>query len=70
MSIANVGSIDRVIRFIGGAGLVSVPFWSSVELSSLPGIAAIIVGAVFLVTSLISFCPLYSLIGFRTRPRD
>ena len=56
----NVGNLDRAIRFILGAILLSLPFigivggWTTI---------AAIIGAVLLVTSVFSFCPLYRVLG-------
>ncbi|OIO66244.1 MAG: DUF2892 domain-containing protein [Zetaproteobacteria bacterium CG_4_9_14_3_um_filter_49_83] len=61
---ANVGGIDRILRGVVGAALILAGL--------LAGIAepwnwvAVGAGAVFVLTSLIKFCPLYPLLGFNT----
>ncbi len=59
----NVGAVDRIARLVIGVGLVvaaviGAQFW----------LAA--VASVLIVTALISFCPLYHLVGIRTCPND
>ena len=71
MSFKNVGSLDRTIRMMSGAiFLALVILGTIVELSSPIGIMAIIAGVVLLATGFLSFCPLYSVLGLRTRKND
>ncbi|MEL6978184.1 MAG: DUF2892 domain-containing protein [Pseudomonadota bacterium] len=64
----NVGSIDRVLRLALGALLIIAPF----VIAGAPfdqqivGVGAMVVGAVLMLTALVSFCPLYRIIGLRT----
>ena len=70
--MTNVGSLDRILRFILGAVLLASPF--------LPPFAAVFaglgfvkfavaaVGIVMLVTATIRVCPIYTLLGIRTGP--
>ncbi len=54
---ANMGSIDRIIRII-----VALIFFTLTLTGIVEGIAAtvlVILGAIFLLTSAVSFCPLY-----------
>jgi hypothetical protein len=53
----NMGTIDRIIRILLAAVVVILYFAGSIS-----GVAAIIFGilaVVFIITSLIGFCPLY-----------
>lgn len=60
----NMGSIDKIIRlFI--AAVISILFLTHI-ISGTLGIILLVVSSVFLLTSLISFCPLYTFIGFNT----
>lgn len=62
----NVGTIDRVLRIIVGAGLIA---WA---LGLLPGVAASPwgwIGIVPLATALMGTCPAYSVLGISTCPR-
>ncbi|RMH61938.1 MAG: DUF2892 domain-containing protein [Zetaproteobacteria bacterium] len=61
---ANVGGIDRAIRFLAGAGLLA---WGLLGGLAQPwNYVADGVGAVMLLTSLLRFCPLYPLLGINT----
>jgi len=70
MSFANVGSFDRILRILIGAALFAYVFLAgNVEPTSLIGIGAMVVGGILIVTAFISFCPLYAILGLRTRPK-
>jgi hypothetical protein len=63
----NMGTIDKIIRLLLVAGIATLYFTHLIT-----GIAAIILGAlavVFLLTSLVSFCPLYLPFGISTRKK-
>lgn len=65
---ANMGTIDRTIRTIL-AMLVGILYFTG----QISGTTAIVLGAlavVFLLTSLISWCPLYLPFGLSTRKRE
>lgn len=59
-----MGTADRVIRLII-AGLVAVLYFTN-TISGTLGIVLMVLSAVFLLTSLVSFCPLYTLFGIKT----
>lgn len=59
-----MGSIDRALRILLAVGLV-VMYFSGI-ISGTIGILAIVVAVVFALTSLVSMCPLYSLLGIKT----
>ena len=64
----NMGTVDKAIRIII-ALLIGVLYWTG----QISGIAVIILGVlaiVFVLTSLISFCPLYLRFNISTRPKD
>jgi hypothetical protein len=60
----NMGTIDRIIRVIIAA-VIAVLFFTN-QITGTLGIILIILGALFLLTSFISFCPLYLPLGLRT----
>jgi fatty acid desaturase len=62
----NMGSADRIIRFIIAA-VVAVLYFTNVITGTL-GIVLLVLAGVFVLTSLISFCPLYALVGLNTCP--
>lgn len=71
--MANVGGMDRVLRFIVGIVLIVVPFVApSVTALSGLGVWAWVVGAVGLVmllTAVFRFCPAYVPFGIKTCDR-
>ncbi len=60
----NMGTTDRIIRLVIAAVLAFLYF--SGTLTGTLGIVALVVAAVFTLTSLVSFCPMYSLLGMST----
>lgn len=62
----NMGSADRIIRFIIAA-VVAVLYFTN-TITGTFGIVLLVLAGVFVLTSLISFCPLYSLVGLNTCP--
>ena len=60
----NMGSADRIIRLILAAVLVLLAYTGVVN--GTLEIIAIVLAAVFVLTSLISFCPLYAIFGMNT----
>ncbi len=64
----NMGIADRVIRTLL-AIIVTVLFFTNV-ISGILGTVLLIVAGVFLLTSFVSFCPLYSIFGLRTCPME
>ena len=62
----NMGSIDKVIRLIVAA-IVAVLFFTDV-ISGTLGIVLLVLAGIFVITSLFSFCPLYTIFGLNTCP--
>lgn len=60
----NMGSIDRLVRIIVAA-VVALLYFNEV-ISGTLGIVLLILAVVFVLTSLISFCPLYLPFGLST----
>jgi len=61
----NMGTIDKVIRILVAVVFV-VLFFTKVITGTL-GIVLLVLAAVFVLTSLISFCPLYLPFGISTK---
>ncbi len=59
-----MGNIDKLIRVIIAAVFGVLYFTGTV--TGTTGLILVILGGVFLATSAISFCPLYTLIGINT----
>ncbi|MBK9508164.1 MAG: DUF2892 domain-containing protein [Cytophagaceae bacterium] len=60
----NMGLIDRGLRVL--VALVLAFLYYNGTLTGTWGIVALVIAVVFLLTSLISFCPLYTVIGLNT----
>jgi hypothetical protein len=64
----NMGSTDKIIRILI-AIVIAVLFFTNV-ISGTLGILLLVLAGVFVFTSLISFCPLYTLFGMSTCPKE
>jgi len=62
----NMGNIDRIIRLVLAVIFAALYFTGTV--TGTLGVALVILGAVFVLTSLVSFCPLYRIVGLNTCP--
>jgi len=60
----NLGNADRVIRLIL-AVIFGVLYFTGTVSGTL-GLVLMILGVVFVLTSLVSFCPLYAIVGLNT----
>lgn len=60
----NVGTVDRIVRLI--LAMVFVALIVTNVVSGLPAIILGVLAAVFVVTSIFSFCPLYYLFRLST----
>jgi len=63
----NIGSSDRLIRVLLAIVFGALYFGGFV--TGTLGLVLVILAGVFLLTSLLSFCPLYALFGLSTCPR-
>jgi hypothetical protein len=64
----NMGAIDRIIRILLALTVAILYFTSKIS-----GLAAIILGifaVIFLLTSIVGFCPLYTLFGIKTTKNE
>lgn len=60
----NMGNADRIVRLLLAAVMVVLYFTNTI--TGTLGIVLLVLAGVFVLTSLISFCPLYTLIGLNT----
>ncbi len=60
----NIGEADRFMRFLIAATIVLL--YISNIISGTLGIILLVLAGVFVLTSVVSFCPLYKLFGFNT----
>jgi hypothetical protein len=64
----NMGNTDRIIRVIF-AIVVSILFFTH-TITGTAGLVLLVLGGIFLATSLINFCPLYLPFGINTCKTD
>lgn len=60
----NLSTLDRVIRVVLAA-LFAYLYFAGIVTGSF-GVVLLVVGAVFVLTSIVGFCPLYALFKFST----
>lgn len=63
----NMGSADRIIRLVLAVLFAVLYFTKTV--TGTAGIILLVLAGIFLVTSLVRFCPLYTLLGMNTCPK-
>lgn len=63
----NMGKTDRAVRILIALA-VAILYFTEVIQGTL-GIVLMVIAAIFLLTSFISFCPLYAPFGINTCPR-
>ena len=64
----NMGSADRIIRIVLAIIFAALYFTGTV--TGTLGLVLVVLAAVFVLTSIVSFCPLYTLFGLRTCPLE
>lgn len=64
----NMGSADKIIRVLV-AVVIAVLYWQGI-ISGTLAIVLLVLGIVFLLTSLINFCPLYTIFGINTSKKE
>ena len=60
----NMGTADRIIRFIIAA-IIAVLYFNG-TITGILGIVLMVLAAVFVITSFVSYCPLYAPFGLST----
>jgi hypothetical protein len=60
----NMGTVDRIVRLMIAA-LVAYLYFNKI-ITGTAGIVLLVLAGIFILTSLVSFCPLYTLIGLNT----
>ncbi len=63
-----MGNVDRIVRLVIAA--IAAFLYFNGTLTGTLGIVALVVAAIFTLTSVISFCPLYAIVGLSTCPTD
>lgn len=63
----NMGNTDKAIRILGAVVMAALYFTGMV--TGVIGVIMLVLAIVFVLTSLVSFCPLYTLFGVSTCPK-
>jgi hypothetical protein len=61
---ANMGRTDRILR-IGIAAIIAILYFSEI-ITGMVGIVLLVAAGIFLLTSIVRFCPLYAIFGLST----
>jgi Na+(H+)/acetate symporter ActP len=64
----NMGTVDRVIRIL--VAIVIVVLYFTHQISGTAAIILLVIAGAFIVTSFMSFCPLYWPLGISTRKKE
>ncbi|MEO9891865.1 DUF2892 domain-containing protein [Aurantibacter sp.] len=62
----NMGKTDRIVRIILAA-IIGVLYFTNIITGTL-GLVLLLASVIFIFTSVISFCPLYTIFGLNTCP--
>lgn len=62
----NMGGADRIIRLIIAAVIGYLFYNGTLVIGTTLGVIGAIVAVIFLLTSVVSFCPLYRVVGLST----
>ncbi|MCU0467722.1 MAG: DUF2892 domain-containing protein [Arcicella sp.] len=60
----NMGGTDRIIRIV--VALIALVLFFTNTISGTLGIVVLALSGIFLLTSFMSFCPLYTIVGIST----
>ncbi|MCX6237168.1 MAG: DUF2892 domain-containing protein [Bacteroidia bacterium] len=64
----NMGIVDKTLR-VFAAAVIALLFFTKV-ISGTVAIILMVIAVMFIVTSFISFCPMYPLFGINTRKKE
>ena len=62
-----MGTLDRSIRILAAAIVIGLYF--AQQISGIAAIILLVLAGIFIITSFVSFCPLYLPFGFSTRKK-
>lgn len=66
----NVGSIDRIIRFVLAIVFFAVAVFANPTIGTVGSIIFAVLGVIMLATGLMNFCPIWAVLGVRTAKSD
>ncbi len=59
-----MGNLDRILRIVFALAM-AILYFSNI-ITGVLGVVLLVVAGIFVLTSLVSFCPLYTLMGLNT----
>ena len=62
----NVGNIDKAIRI--AVAVIAAALYLTETVDGLPGIIMLAAGVILALTSVVGFCPMYTVLGINTCP--
>jgi hypothetical protein len=65
---SNMGFADKAVRVLAAIAIIVVYFVGLI--SGTIALILLVIAAIFIFTSMVSFCPLYYPFGITTKPRD
>jgi len=64
----NIGMLDKTLRILSAIAIIVLYFTQ--QISGTAAIILLIFAGTFILTSFMSFCPIYSLLGISTRKKE
>jgi hypothetical protein len=64
----NMGTVDKVVRILVALAIAVLYFTN--QISGVTAIVLLVVAAAFIITSFMSFCPMYVPFGISTRKKE
>lgn len=65
---SNMGKGDRIVRVIIAA--IFVGLYATKTITGTMGTVLLVLAGIFVLTSVVSFCPLYTIVGFSTCSKE
>lgn len=65
---ANMGTVDKVVRIL--VAIVIIGLYFTNQITGTAAIILLVVAGAFILTSFMSFCPLYLPLGISTRKKE
>ena len=64
----NMGNVDKIVRIV--AAIIIAALYFTNQITGTAAIILLVLAGIFIVTSFVSFCPLYLPFGISTKPKD
>lgn len=64
----NMGNVDKVVRIV--VAIIIAALYFTNQITGTAAIILLVLAGIFIVTSFISFCPMYLPFGISTKPKN